>query len=453
MGEFTISQTRTGNNLYIYPDGDLTGCTDWSTFGDAPNYACVDEDKDNPDDDITYVYNVTDSKVDLYTLPNQTATGTINYVQVYSRAKSHEYAQAQTGVYYILVAPAGICTDYYESDDKDLVTTYKTYNNVWTTNPKTSVAWVWADIDLLCIGQRATSPSIYLSKTLTIRPNAAGTTTELSTFNCTNNYECVDEEVLDTSDYVSNPIDQDDWDTDLYNMDDHTTEHGAITKVALFYVAQSAGSEDPQTCKVRSRIRTGGNEYNGTEHLCTFPYQIYSDEWVNNPDTGVAWTWANIDAVECGIDLYYGTGFVPRCQQEYLVVYYDEDTSPQIRCTQSYCRVKYDTSATCTVDKPETISTNHARNIKMLNFWSGDREVYDLNRSGKSMVMRGIFYKDACTDLSCIRDMALNGSTITISNLGQTCYEGDYRIRSVGWDEISKTPEVFRWIIDLEAAD
>ena len=453
MGEFTITQTRTGNNLYIYPDGDLTGCTDWSTFGDAPNWKCVDEDRHNPDDDTTYVYNVTDSKVDLYTLPNQSVTGTINYVQVYSRAKSNEYTQAQTGVYHILVAPAGVCTDYYESDDINLVTSYKTYNNVWTENPKTSVAWVWADIDLLCIGQRATSPEYGTEKTLTLRPNAVGTQTQLTAFGVANNWDCVNETTPDDDTTYVYMSGSGGYLYDTYNCPNHTTENGSINKVVLYSYSKTITSGGG----IRSRMYISGNGYTAAPpfvYSTTGNYVYYAWSYINSSDTGIAWTWGEIDSLEIGIghqtDLPGGEG---RTTQNYAIVYYTQFSSPQIRCTQSYCRVNYDTSATCTVDKPETISTNHARNVKMLNFWSGDREVYDLNRSGKSMVMNGIFYENACTDLSCLRDMALNGNTITISNLGQTCYEGDYRIRSVGWEEISKTPEVFRWILELEAAD
>ena len=238
-------------------------------------------------------------------------------------------------------------------------------------------------------------------------------------------------------------------------MDNHTTETGTISKIVLFYVAQSAGGETPQTCKVRSRIRTGGIEYNGTENTLTFPYQIYSDEWILNPDTSIAWTWDDIDALECGIDLYYGTGFVPRCQQLYLVVHYTRQVEPEIRTTQCYAKVNSSPSDTvCELNFPEEVSTNHSRNVKMMNMWNGNREVYDLNRSGKSMLLTGKEIGVAATQrIKCVRNMGIVGTDIVIDDFSFDAFNGTYKIKSFGWDIISKSPTVYSWILELEDAE
>jgi len=102
------------------------------------------------------------------------------------------------------------------------------------------------------------------------------------------------------------------------------------------------------------------------------------------------------------------------------------------------------------LQNPNEVSTDHSRNVKMLNFWNGDREVYDLERSGKSMILKGIEWEDACTTIQCVRDMGLNGSDITLSNLTPDCFNGTYKIVSFGWKQVSKAPEVFEWILQLE---
>ena len=90
----------------------------------------------------------------------------------------------------------------------------------------------------------------------------------------------------------------------------------------------------------------------------------------------------------------------------------------------------------------------------MINFWNGDREVYDLNRSGKSMVLVGSENgTSACSTIICMRDMARNGAIVTVSELTPTYFNSDYRIRSFGWDKISSKPEYYKWILYLEDAN
>jgi len=131
-----------------------------------------------------------------------------------------------------------------------------------------------------------------------------------------------------------------------------------------------------------------------------------------------------------------------------------ESENPEIRTTQLYVKINYNEEVDCTPNKPEQISTNHARNIKMLNFWNGTREVYDLNRSGKSMTLTGGENgSTACDTIICIRNMARDGNIITISELSPTYFNGEYRIRSFGWNEISEKPSHFKWILEVESTD
>jgi len=414
----------------------------------------VDEDRHNPDDDLTYVYNDTDVQLfDIYGLPNVSLSGTINYVQVYGRAKSHSIAQASTGIYKLLISPDGACDDSYVSADIDLVTGYSTYVNTWTENPQTAAPFTLDDINAIGIGVKCNSPAAGVNETtFTIRPNANGDVIQLTT-ECANAYQCVDEAVHDgfvTINYQSFVGIK----YDLYELDDHTTETGTINKVIVYAYIRPVLS--CPNCWAKTVIKTHGTEYRGSqeteEHTS---WNLISTTYTINPNTIAAWTWAEIDSLQAGIELY-SDGVINTVTQVYVVVYYDAPVSPEIRTTQCYAKVNYTPDdIECTLHKPDKISTNHSRNVKMINFWSGNRVVYDLNRSGKSMVLTGTEYEDtsitdACGAIECIRQQGENGADVTISELGSALWNGVYKIRSFGWKHISECPDVYDWILELE---
>lgn len=455
MGTFTITQTQVGKNLYIHPIAD--GCNiDFTPVGEANNWKCVDDIRENPDDDSTYVYSdATDLKYDLYELQNHTTeTGTINYIQAYVRSKSHQYPQSIDGIFKIILTE-DVCSNIYKSDDIDLTTGYLTYNNIWLENPRSSVTWTWDDIDNLQIGLECSSPTNYaIEKTLTLRPNAVGALTQLKDYPVAgNNYDKVDETSPDNyNTFVYNNTKDAAWRDDLYGLPNHTTETGTITKISVFYVwKKERGSEN---CWGRYDIKIGaGATINGAD-VALVDWETTSYDFFTNPDTGVAWTWGNID------DLQMGVGFkvpviVPNqqgtCTQAYVVVYYLEDASPEIRTTQVYAKVNYDLDVTCTIQKPAVITVDHNQITKMLNFWSGNRAVYGEHRGGRVMAMNGIQYsEDACEIMECVRDMAEAGDIITTTQLGTTEFNNTFRIISFGYKKRSEKPLVFDWMLELE---
>jgi len=454
MGTFTINQIQVGKNLYLYPNDD--GCNiDLTPEGDAKNCECVDDLRLNPDEDSTYVYSsATDLNYDLYELPDHTTeTGTINYVQIYARAKSHSYPQSPDGVYKIILTD-NACSNIYKSNDINLLAdTYATYNKVWTTNPRTTAAWTWSDIDNLEIGVECSSPTITgISKTLTIRPNAAGTHTQLDKSGCTSNYECVDETVADDATTQVYRTSGGGVKYDVYNLEDHTTETGTITKIVVFakmkYDLPGAGTDF-----AKIRIRTGGLNYTSSAFTVAHDWTLYSKTWTTNPNTAVAWTWADIDALQAGIQ-FDDFAHAIRCTQVYVVVYYTEaGINPQIRTTQCYAKINYDEEITCTLNKPKQISVDHQQNIKMLNFWSGNRAVYGLTRSKRTMVLTGTQYgNDACTKIECVKNMGEAGNEITTADLGSSEFDSVFRIISFGWKKISDQPLRMDWILELEYA-
>ena len=140
--------------------------------------------------------------------------------------------------------------------------------------------------------------------------------------------------------------------------------------------------------------------------------------------------------------------------------WHSSNGTPEIQVTSCYAEIDYTPNErTCYLTNPEEISTDHTRNAKMLNFWNGNREVYDYNRSSKSMVLKGIEYYDAnsnptpCDRILCMRNMGKNGAEVTISGLNPTYFNGIYRIRQFGWNKVSEKPELYKWILELEDAE
>jgi hypothetical protein len=122
--------------------------TELSVNPAVANYLNVDEE--TPDDDSTYVYysNSTSAHEDLYNVPNHTSeSGTINKVRIYIRA-------ATANALYNHYARTHIKTHSveYTGSDNLLTESYQNFYTEYTTNPNTSIAWTWTEVDNLQVG-------------------------------------------------------------------------------------------------------------------------------------------------------------------------------------------------------------------------------------------------------------------------------------------------------------
>ena len=104
------------------------------------------------DGDSTYVSTDNNKwKKDLYNIPDhstQTAAGTINYVRVYFEARATTENITQSSAR-IVIKTNG---KEKKGDDETVTTSYATYSYQWNTNPETTNAWTWDEIDALQIG-------------------------------------------------------------------------------------------------------------------------------------------------------------------------------------------------------------------------------------------------------------------------------------------------------------
>jgi len=108
-------------------------------------------DEVTSDNDTTYIYHDDEKNwgEDLYQIPDhstQTASGDINYVEVYMVSKVQEVKNPAA---YVHIKTNDV---EYNGTEENLTTSYATYSYQWTDNPSTNTTWTWDEIDALEIG-------------------------------------------------------------------------------------------------------------------------------------------------------------------------------------------------------------------------------------------------------------------------------------------------------------
>jgi hypothetical protein len=138
----------------------------------------------------------------------------------------------------------------------------------------------------------------------TLRPSGPGSACNLPLEQgcsaCPNHYDCVDEQTADDSatKIMTNVAD---WLTDLYVLPAHSGE-GIINKVTVYAVCKSA--YEPVQTALKISCYTHSTQYDGSEEtVAVEAWTTYSYEWTTNPNTGLAWTWDEIDALEIGVTM------------------------------------------------------------------------------------------------------------------------------------------------------
>lgn len=126
-------------------------------------------------------------------------------------------------------------------------------------------------------------------------PTGAGATTAW-TPSTGANWAAVDEQPAnDDTDYVSSAtVNQ----VDTYVFADLASNVGAIDAVN---VVLRSRKDDAGTRSIAAVVRPVSTDRVGTTRAQSTTYQLTSNVWVTNPDTGVAWTRAGFNATEIGV--------------------------------------------------------------------------------------------------------------------------------------------------------
>ena len=139
----------------LRPNAAGDECNIISQVGDAcPNhYLNVDEESHDSDTTVVYEAGATFRR-DFYNIDNSgIGAGTITKITVYNIARANT-TPTQTNLKVCIKSGtgAGAPDTASESAEKTTTDTYASYDNEWATNPATSAAWTWEEIDALQIG-------------------------------------------------------------------------------------------------------------------------------------------------------------------------------------------------------------------------------------------------------------------------------------------------------------
>ena len=154
----------------------------------------------------------------------------------------------------------------------------------------------------------------------TLRPTAAGDKTENGPYGAGTNYGCVLEVVQDGDTTYVEPGSSGTL-TDLYNIANATYPVGTINSVKIYGWFKETGALSNTITALT--IKTEATEYAGAGFEPAATYGEHSVTYTTNPNTGIAWTWAEINALQIGGILWRsasGSFYRSRLTQVYAVV-------------------------------------------------------------------------------------------------------------------------------------
>ena len=158
-------------------------------------------------------------------------------------------------------------------------------------------------------------------ETIVLRPNAVGSESSLRINGCAENWQCVDEEISDDDTSYVYAM-RSESSNDLYSLPDPGIDAAStIIQLRLYF---NCRRNDIASKTVAGYLRTNSQSDQRPDKPLTDTYQIFSEVYPVNPVTANAWTSAEIDDLEIGINLT-STGGVPneaRCSQVWAEVEY-----------------------------------------------------------------------------------------------------------------------------------
>ena len=330
------------------------------------------------DDASSYVANKWASgwKYDIYKIP-KFALGTINSVSVVIRIMGGTDGCAAIGGFYKNL------TEVYAYGSSHSATSWTTFTDTWNTDPFTGAAWTIDSLAKLDVAIGLYNPNAswvcwctqvyvvidyipYGAASETLYPNGAGAYTEIASQEGSgSHYQMVDDSI-DSPDEDSTDVNTSStsYQTDTYALSDLTS--GSIlhiNAVVLFFRARGVLSMGSGAYG-KPALYTNSTLVCGTERD-DLPvdgyYATFAQVWTTNPVTGVAWTKAEIQALQAGIALKARSGgWAIRCTQVAVVVSYTVDQAPATPPAPSgpltgAPTVSYDFSSAATDPESDTV--------------------------------------------------------------------------------------------------
>lgn len=165
----------------------------------------------------------------------------------------------------------------------------------------------------------AKTVSVYTIASEFLRPVGAGDLTQIRNPQTLDHWAQVDE--TGSPDGYSTEVDTN-WSsngeyTDLYEIRNSGTGGGEIFGVKVYWVVRvSATSSD-----VKGAIKTNGVVYETANLSPPTSYATYSYTWDENPGSGLAWTWEEVDSLQAGVTLVKNNSDA-FCTQLYVEIIY-----------------------------------------------------------------------------------------------------------------------------------
>jgi len=324
---FLLCGSSQAATLHLYPSWDASAS--WTPQPAGNNYAMVDEVWS----DVAATYNWTDTNnaYDYLHLTNIPSTGnpdsTINSLTIYVMVARSSAANW----IYLGLRHNGV--DDLSGSIYPSWTSYVERSYESTTNPDTSAAWQWDEINDIQGIIKSYRPSAgWLKYTQMwvvvdydlptgeiIRPTQDWSVS-LTRSAGSDNYALVDEAVLDEADYVYKYNSGSAY--DIYSQSNHSSGSGIINSVTN--VINVNGELAGTGCWLYAKpyIRTGGSFFGDYQRVRDLGY--ISQTWDENPDTSTAWTWDEIDLLYAGPQLarVTATTWIVYCYQQYVIVDY-----------------------------------------------------------------------------------------------------------------------------------
>ncbi len=135
-------------------------------------------------------------------------------------------------------------------------------------------------------------------RVVTLYPDGTGTYGTIfvgSDGNTTNNYQLVDETLVDDTDYVlGNTVG---GTKDSYTFGNPTSTPASVAAIQL---VSSAKKDDIGNCNGKLFLRVSSTDYESTATQLTTSYAFYTNVWETNPNTAGAWNSTTLNALEGG---------------------------------------------------------------------------------------------------------------------------------------------------------